>query len=232
MELGPLLTIFVYLFVAYIIGKLIFEVIMGSKLGEIIGMARRQKPFRDVDATDHATLMRELDSSARRSIPVFMRGGRVFLEPDDTTFYVTSPGGRHNLGKLWGMVHLDFCTYIVYRPAWRMRKERLFVPPFMVKSSLGAKNVMVEGVGTKEFGLDYYHPVPSPTSEWTMEMMMDWVRRVYHVLIDHHTDFLQKDQGAYMVRKAGSDPTTFRMAQQGISSVKEAAAQTSEEDGP
>ena len=123
-------------------------------------------------------------------------------------------------GRIKGRFIAPSCVYIWYRPKTFSRSYMLKAPVEMLLSSIDDVNVIVEGTSFQNVNLDYVIPIPSEKHpHWNEEKIRLWSLAEYKYSMTEHSDYILRDFEEHLKIKAGSDPTSLRMIQQGIGNL-------------
>ena len=205
--------IFVYMFIAWYILKIVAVEILGQPIGMFL-MANRRVDFDDIDATAHLRLFREQTRAAK-----FSKGSgprNLFIKSVNPNYYSTDYGGMHRIGKIKGMATYPSAHVITFRKAWGFRKFIFVAPPDMCISGTGSRNVIYEGSSVEVLNQDWVFPVPTAATKYTEQWMREWAISQYKIRMKQMSDANLVDFGEYLLMKAGSDTVEARMAQQQI----------------
>ena len=200
---------------------LFFMFIFGGTIMEMLD--RRQVKFKDLDQLAHLRLYKELQKSARLAKGTHVK--KLYLKSLDPRIFANERGGMLYQGRIKGLTIWQALVIIYFKyPGFISRKYIIIAPTEFLMSGEGDTNVILEGIGVRNFELDYWHPIPSKYNKWGNEHdIMIWSNETYRALMKIHSELILTDFGEYLLIKAGSDPTALRMAQQHIGSLASAS---------
>jgi len=200
-----------------IVGVIVFmSYILGGTLLDLWN--QRVRKFEDIEQLAHVQLYRGLVNSCKLSKTNWTT--RLYQKSMDPMVFSNHPEGMVRRGKIKGTHQAESAVYIHYRPRMISRSYVLVFPVEMLRSSLDDVNVVVEGTGLRNLNTDYVVPIPSAHNEgWTEEEIRSWFGKVMEYNLEEYGNFVTVEFGEYLKLKAGSDPTSLRMVQQGIGSM-------------
>lgn len=203
---GPYIILFFVIF-------FFFSVVFGGTIMDIL--AGRVRKFKDLENQAHLIVYREIQHSCKLSKGIW--GQTLWQKSLDPMIMTNSPFGMTRRGRVKGRTIWTSALYVWYRPRTFSRSYILECPIEMLVSSIDDIQIIVEGTGLKNFNLDYVLPIPSKNNvHWTEETIRVWARINYKYLMTEKSDFTLRDFEEHLKLKAGSDPATLRMIQQGI----------------
>jgi hypothetical protein len=208
-----------YIIVFFII-FFFFSVVFGGTLMDL--WAGRVKKFKDIENLAHLRKYREIQHSCRLSKGPWNKTlWQMSLDPQVNS---NSPNGMVRRGRIKGRHIAPSCVYFWFRPRTFSRSYVLKFPVEMLMSSIDDVNVIVEGTGFQNVNLDYVIPIPSSKNKvWTEEMIRTWSIHEYKYIMEEHSDYTLRDFEEHLKLKAGSDPSSLRMIQQGIGELSVAS---------
>lgn len=197
-----------------------FSVVFGGTLMDL--WAGRVKKFRDIENLAHLRKYKEIQHSCRLSKGPWNKV--LWQKSLDPQVGSLNPDGMIRRGRIKGRFLAPSAVYIWFRPKTFSRSYVLKFPAEMLLSSIDDVNVIVEGTGFQNVNLDYVIPIPSNKNKvWTEEDIRIWSRAEYKYSMTEHSDYTLRDFEEMLKIKAGSDPSSLRMIQQGIGDLSVAS---------
>lgn len=193
-----------------------FSVILGGTLMDLWG--QRIKKFKDVENLAHLRKYREIQRSCRLSRGRLNR--TLWQKSLDPSVNSLNPDGMARRGRIKGRFIAPSAVFVWYRPHAFSRSYIVKFPVEMLLSSIDDVNVIVEGTSFQNTNLDYVIPIPSSFNRnWTEDGLRSWALKEYKYSMTEHSDYTLRDFEEHLKIKAGSDPSSLRMIQQGIGNL-------------
>jgi hypothetical protein len=203
-----------------------FAVVFGGTIMDLL--SGRVRKFKDLENQAHLIVYRELQASCKLSKGIWSQ--TLWQKSLDPMIMTNSPFGMTRRGRVKGRTIWGSAVYIWFRPRTFTRSYILICPIEMLVSSIDDIQIIVEGTELKNFNLDYVLPIPSKNNRtWTEETIRTWARFNYKYIMTEKSDYTLRDFEEHLKLKAGSDPTSLRMIQQGIGDL--AVGSTNEYQG-
>lgn len=210
---GPYIIVFVIIF-------FFFYVIFGGTLMDL--WSQRVRKFRDIENLAHLRKYREIQHSCKLSKGPWNKV--LWQKSMDPQIGSLNPDGMIRRGRIKGRFIAPSAVFIWYRPRQFSRSYIVKCPVEMLLSSIDDVNVIVEGTAFQNVNLDYVIPIPSKKNKaWTEEHIRMWALAEYKYSMTEHSDYTLRDFEEYLKIKAGSDPSSLRMVQQGIGNLSVAS---------
>jgi hypothetical protein len=206
--------------IVFIVIFFFFSVIFGGTLMDL--WSQRVRKFRDLENLAHLRKYREIQHSCRLSKGPYNKV--LWQKSLDPAVGSLNPDGMIRRGRIKGRFLAPSVVEIWYRPRTMSRSYILKFPVEMLLSSIDDVNVIIEGTSFQNVNLDYVIPIPSKKNkEWTEEKIRNWSIAEYKYSMTEHSDYTLRDFEEHLKLKAGSDPTSLRMIQQGIGALSVAS---------
>jgi len=219
-ESGTDWTQIMYWIVAFAIIFFFFSVVFGGTLMDL--WSQRVKKFQDLENLAHLRKYREIQHSCRLSKGPWNK--TLWQKSLDHSVGSLNPDGMIRRGRIKGRFIAPSAVFIWYRPRAFSRSYIVKFPVEMLLSSIDDVNVILEGTSFQNVNLDYVIPIPSKKNKhWTEERIRTWAIAEYKYSMTEHSDYTLRDFEEHLKLKAGSDPTSLRMIQQGIGNLSVAS---------
>lgn len=194
----------------------LFTVVLGGSLMDL--WASRVKKFEDIEGLAHLRKYREVQHSCRLSRGPFNKV--LWQKSLDPQIGALHADGMMRRGRIKGRFLAPSVVYFWYRPRTFSRSYVVKFPVEMLLSSIDDVNVIVEGTSFQNVNLDYVIPIPSNMNKkWDEGGIRSWSLAEYKFIMTEHSDYTLRDFEELLKIKAGSDPASLRMIQQGIGTL-------------